>query len=154
MGCDYLARGALGLGALIAGYFSDTVRQLLPTPRKLARWVKRLDMPPAVGTQFTVLVADLKRDTEGSQTDHVAAALAPYQGIDVIRLGPGPEWDIGSRAQLLTEARRLLEAKNGDVLMFGEVAKADERLPPPVPGPPGERRGPSQLVPAGEGRAS
>ena len=124
----YGVAGALGLGALVAAYFRETVRQFLPTPRKLARWVRRRDLPPASGTHFTVLISDLKRDTDGRQTDHVAAALAPYTGIDVVRTGPGPEWDFGSRMQLELQARQLLEEKNGDVLIFGETAKADERL--------------------------
>ncbi|HEV7369095.1 tetratricopeptide repeat protein [Arenibaculum sp.] len=122
------AGGVLGVGALVAAYFSETVRELLPTPRRLVRRFRRRDLPPAPGLHFTVLVADLKRDGDGRQTDHVAGALDLYRGIDVIRIGPGPEWDFGSRAALELQARRLLEEKNGDVLIFGEVAKADERL--------------------------
>ena len=120
--------GVLGLGAIATAYFSATARQFLPTPRKMARLIKRRDLSPAPSTYFTVLVSDLKHDTDGRQTDHVAAALAPFRGIDVVRTGPGPEWDFGSRTQLELQARQLLEQKNGDVLIFGETAKADERL--------------------------
>jgi hypothetical protein len=141
------ALGALGLGALVAAYFSETVRQFLPTPRRLARRVRQRDLPPAVGKYFTVLIADLKRDADGGQTDHVAAALAPHQGIDVVRVGSGPEWDFGSRTQLEVQARQLLEQKNGDVLIFGEVAKARRAAAPLHPRPPCGRGKPVWHVP-------
>jgi hypothetical protein len=120
--------GVLGLGAALRWVLGETAKEYLGRdfPRRFARWLKGRDLPPAAGTHFTVLIADLKRDGDGSQTDHVAAALVPYNGIDVMRVGSGPEWDSGSRAILEDQARRLLADKRGDVLIFGEVA--EERL--------------------------
>jgi tetratricopeptide (TPR) repeat protein len=120
----------LGLGVALRWLLGETAKEYLGRnfPRRIARWMKGRDLPPAAGTHFTVLIADLKRDGDGSQTDHVAAALAPYKGVDVVRVGPGPEWDFGSRTTLEEQARRLVTDRRGDVLIFGEVAKADERL--------------------------
>ena len=120
--------GLLGVGAVIAAYFSETLRQLLPNPRRVARSLKRAGRDKGPHTHFKVLIADLKRDADGSQTDHVAAALAPIRSIEVVRIGSGPEWDFGSRSHLEYQARRLLETQDGDVLIFGELAKAEERL--------------------------
>jgi hypothetical protein len=124
----------LGLGALVGGYFSETVRALLPTPRRIARWMKGRDVPPAPGSHFTVLIADLEGDDERlSQTGHVEAALEGYQGLEVVRVGAGPRLgDAGSRSerQLAAErqGRARLEDKNSDVLIFGEVAETNRKL--------------------------
>jgi hypothetical protein len=122
------------LAALLVWYFQETLKQILPTPRRIARWMKGRDVPAAPGTHFTVLVADLEGDDERlSQTRHVEAALEGYEGLEVVRIGAGPRLaDTGSRTdrQLAAErqARARLEDKNGDVLIFGEVAEANRRL--------------------------
>jgi tetratricopeptide (TPR) repeat protein len=126
--------GVLGLGALIGWYFQETLKQILPTPRRIARWMKGRDVPPAPGTHFTVLIADLEGDDERlSQTSHVEAALEGHEGLEVVRIGIGPRLgDAGSRSerQLAAErqGRARLQEKNGDVLIFGEVAEANSKL--------------------------
>ncbi len=96
--------------------------------------MKSRDVPPAPGSHFTVLIADLEGDDERlSQTSHVEAALAGHEGLEVVRIGSGPRLaDTGSRTERQLEAERQararLEDKNGDVLIFGEVAEANRRL--------------------------
>ncbi len=91
-------------------------------------------MPPAPGTHFTALIADLERDDDQlSQTSNVEAALAGWEGLEVVRIGLGPSLgDLGSRTERQLEAeqqaRARLEDKNGDVLIYGEVAEANRRL--------------------------
>ncbi len=126
--------GVLGVGALIGWYFQETLKQILPTPRDIARWLKSRDVPAAPGSHFTVLIGDLEGDDERfSQTRHVEAALAGHEGLEVVRIGTGPRIaDLGSRSEQQLEAERQgrarLEDKNGDVLIFGEVAEANRRL--------------------------
>ena len=127
--------GVLGFGALAVWYFQETLKQLLPTPRRIARqWrIWRGEVPRAKGTHFTVLIADLDGDAEGSQTRHVEAALREHRGLEVLLVGPGPSsFDLGSRAEAEFEAekrgRDILEKYNGDVLIFGEVTQANTRL--------------------------
>ena len=53
--------------------------------------MKSRDVPPAPGSHFTVLIADLEGDDERlSQTSHVEAALAGHEGLEVVRIGSGP----------------------------------------------------------------
>ena len=126
--------GVLGVGAFVAAYFTGLLNAILPTPRWTARRLKSRDVPPALSTHFTVLIADLEGDDERfSHTSHIEAALDGHEGLEVVRIGPGPRFvDLGSRTerQLAAErqARARLEDKNGDVLIFGEVAEANRRL--------------------------
>jgi hypothetical protein len=92
--------GVLGLGAFVAAYFKGLLDALLPSPRRIARWMKGRDVPPAPGTHFTVLIADLEGDDERlSQTRHVEAALDGHEGLEVVRIGAGPRLgDAGSGA--------------------------------------------------------
>jgi hypothetical protein len=124
-------KGALGLGALAAWYFKAFLRALLPNlaPDRLGRRARQRDPPLPKGERFVVLIADLQGDDEqNSQTRHVAAALAPYEALDLVRIGPGPEWDIGSREDFEAEVRRHLAEHRGDVLISGDVATKDKAL--------------------------
>ena len=127
-----------GWSALIAfagWYFQETLKQIFPTPRRLARWgrIWRGEVPRAKGTHFTVLIADLDGDADGTHTRHIVAALRNYTGLDVILVGRGPKtFDLGTRVEAQLEAekrgRDILGKLNGDVLIFGEVAQANTRL--------------------------
>jgi tetratricopeptide (TPR) repeat protein len=119
--------GALGLGALAAWWFREFLLAYLPSlnPARVGRKALRRDLPLPAGERFVVLIADLQGDdAEKSHTRHVAAALAPYRGLDVQRIGPGPEWDVGSRDDFEAEARVLTAERRGDVLIAGDVATA------------------------------
>jgi tetratricopeptide (TPR) repeat protein len=82
---------------------------------------------------FTILIADLDGDEDGRQTRHVRAALLAKPGLEVQLPGRLLEVaDLGSQtaAQLAVErhGRKLLEAHNGDLLIWGEVRAADKEL--------------------------
>lgn len=124
----------LGLGAVVAWYFQETVKRILPAPLRTARWLRTRDIVPSEGTHFTILIADLNSDDDNlSQTRHVEAALRAQEGVEVVLVGPGPTpFESGSRAghQIRTErqGRALLAHHNGDLLIWGEVAEENKRL--------------------------
>ena len=121
--------GVLGLGAFVAAYSRGLLDALLPSPARLAGLIRRRDLPLPAGERFVVLIADLQGDdATHSHTRHVAAALEPYRGLEVVRIGPGPEWGVGSRDAFEAEARTLLAARRGDVLVAGDVATAGKGL--------------------------
>jgi hypothetical protein len=121
--------GVLGLGAWAAWYFRETLKEFVPSPQRLAGLIRQRDLPLPTGERFVVLIADLQGDDDKStHTRHAAAALEPYRGLDVIRVGPGPEWGIESRDAFEAKARQLLAEKRGDVLILGEVATASRGL--------------------------
>ena len=60
--------GVLGVGTLLAWYFQETLKALLPSPQRLAGLMRRRDLPLPTGERFVVLVADLvaqARDEDG-----------------------------------------------------------------------------------------
>jgi tetratricopeptide (TPR) repeat protein len=126
--------GVLGIGAFVTAYFAGLLNALLPSPARLLRWLKSLFVTRAPGTHFTVLIADLEGDDERfSQTSRIEAALDGHEGLEVVRIGSGPRLaELGSRTERQLAAERLarakLDDKNGDVLIFGEVAEANQRL--------------------------
>jgi hypothetical protein len=90
--------GVLGVGAFVAAYFSGVLNALLPSPARLAGLIRQRDLPLPAGERFVVLIADLQGDDDKrTHTRHVAAALEPYRGLEVVPVGPGPEWGIESR---------------------------------------------------------
>lgn len=100
----------------------------------MARWARTREILPSDQTHFTILIADLVGDDSAlRQTRHVEAALRGHGGLEVMLIGAGPApFERGSRMEALLRAERqgqeLLRRHGGDVLVFGEVAKADERL--------------------------
>ncbi|WP_245615523.1 tetratricopeptide repeat protein [Afifella pfennigii] len=78
--------------------------------------------------RFRIVIVDLRHDGDGRQTAHLEAALRSYPGLDSQPVGPILEWGFGNHSERKTRAGKLLKAEDGDVLIFGEVAKADERL--------------------------
>jgi tetratricopeptide (TPR) repeat protein len=123
--------GVLGLGALVAWYFREFLLAYLPGlhPARAGRKAQQRDLPLPKGDRFVVLIADLQGDDDQkAHTRHVARALDPYAGLDLVRIGPGPEWDVGSRDDWEVEARALLANRRGDVLISGDVATKDKGL--------------------------
>lgn len=101
--------------------------------RRLKRWAKARDLAPAEDTHFTVLVCDLAGDDDGSQTRHVADALAGQGAIRVRQFGRCLDYDdLGDIADNIaaaeTKGRDWLAAQNADILIWGRVKKADEVL--------------------------
>ena len=140
---------ALGLGGPLIGfvgaYFTGILEWFLPPPRVLACEIEEIFSEPAAGTHFTILVTDLAGDTDGSQTRHVVGTLegaARQGGIQVSRtcrvLAIEERGDLAS-ALVKTEetGRDWLAEQNADILIWGEVARADEvlrlRILPPAP---------------------
>lgn len=127
--------GILGLGALAAWYFGETLKELLPAPHEIARRLRvwRGAVVPATGTQFAILVADLDGDTDGRQTRRVRDAFLGLRGLDVNAIGRKVALaDLGNLTEGQIEAekrgRALLEEYNGDLLVWGEVRAADKEL--------------------------
>ena len=101
--------------------------------RRLRRRAKTRDLAPAEDTHFTVLVCDLAGDDDGSQTLHVADALAGQGAIRVRQFGRCLDYDdLGDIADNIAAAeskgRDWLAAQNADILIWGRVKKADEVL--------------------------
>ena len=104
----------------------------------LAKWRIRWG-PPAPGTHFTILVAQLDNDADNSQQKHIRQSLeAQFRGAgadarmhidiypDTLRLKTG---EIG--AALLDaekKGRDWLWQRNADILIWGEVADANKLL--------------------------
>ena len=84
--------GALGIGAMLSAYLSETFRAVLPDPRRLVRRLRRFAKPGASDDRFRILLADLARDPDLDQTDHVAAAFDGIEGFQLVKIGPGPRW--------------------------------------------------------------
>jgi hypothetical protein len=117
--------GILGL----AWYFREILKRLLPSPEVLAGLIRRWLLPLPTGERFVVLLADLQGDDDmRTHTRHVAAALEPYRGLDVVRVGPGSEWGIESRDAFEARARAMLAERRGDVLISGDVATTSKGL--------------------------
>ena len=116
--------GVLGIGTLFRNYLRKIVEDRLP-PGRLPGLIRQRDLPLPAGERFVVLIADLQGDDDKrTHTRHVAAALEPYRGLEVVPVGPGPEWGIESRDAFKAKARALLAERHGDVLISGDVATA------------------------------
>ena len=101
--------------------------------RRLKRHIQARDLPPAAGTHFTILITDLAGDEDGKQTRHVAEALEGQPGLQVRQFGrvlaAKDHGDLaGNLAAAARQGRRWLEQQNADILIWGEVAKADQVL--------------------------
>ena len=126
--------GAIGLGGILAAYFGSVATEILPAPRDLVCLVKEQFHDPAPGTHFTILISNLAGDSDGRQTNHVRDAFLNERGLDVRRTCRVVTLDAveGSVAEAAAEAieegRALLADWNADLLIWGEVKKADQEL--------------------------
>ena len=113
------------------GWFVGWFGGFLPTPGQVQCQVEEWWEGPAPGTLFTVLLARLDRDPDGSQIDYVDRALSELKGIDVHRTcRPLKLKEIGSRkaayATAEETAKQWLRQRNGDLLVWGEVSKDED----------------------------
>ncbi len=101
--------------------------------RRIWRWLKSPAVMIAGGTHFSVVMADLADDVDLKQTGHVARILGGQKGIKVLRNGQvlGIE-EFGDQAENLVDAEKRgqewLDQHDADVLVWGEVAGADQIL--------------------------
>jgi tetratricopeptide (TPR) repeat protein len=127
--------GALGGIALV--YVGAVFNEVAPAPefaRGLACQTREWWSDPAPGTHFTILISNLAGDADGRQTRLVRDAFVGQRGVDVRRTchvvevadGGGSLADAEAEAQKAGQA--LLNGWNADLLIWGEVKKADQEL--------------------------
>jgi tetratricopeptide (TPR) repeat protein len=124
-------------GGLFVLYATALVTGFVPPP-DLARNVEcrwqEWRSAPAPGTHFTILISNLAGDTDDRQTKHVRDVFLGERGFDVRRTCRVVALDAvaGSVAhaegQALRRGRTLLADWNADLLVWGEVKKADQEL--------------------------
>jgi len=110
------------IGALIGG------GAIWGVMRATRRRIHRRDMTAAETDRFNILVADLLHDDDGSERKHIIHALEHYPGLRTLEIGGiHAVIDLGDHAAQVeaaeTKGRKILEEKNGDILLWGEVAK-------------------------------
>lgn len=101
--------------------------------RRVSRWIKARDLPPAEGSHFTILVADLAGDNNGRQTRHVVRALQKQEGFRARQYGRALACDdhgdvAANIAKAEEEGRRWLRDQNADLLVWGEVVSENKVL--------------------------
>ena len=106
----------------------------------LVRWIgyriKKARIPKAKEEHYTILVACLENDTANRQRDHILNSLESLLGRDLIHILHYPEVlsisEISERGQALIDAeatgKKWLDKTGADLLVWGEVAKADAVL--------------------------
>lgn len=99
----------------------------LPTFRDLRRTWDARHVPPAPGTHFTILIADLTNDGTRAQAHMLGELLQGQEGLEVVLIGRTLELpEVGSmrqaRAMAEREGQQLLHRYNGDVLIWGTDA--------------------------------
>jgi tetratricopeptide (TPR) repeat protein len=126
--------GAIGMGGIIAAYVGAVATEVLPAPRDVLCLAREQFHDPAPGTHFTILISNLAGDPDGRQARHVRDMFLNEGGFDVRRTCRVVTLDaIGgsvadAAAQALDEGRALLADWNADLLIWGEVKKADQEL--------------------------
>ena len=129
--------GALGFGAILGGYAVAVVNEFAPAPRVakelVCQW-REWRAEPAPGTHFTILISNLAGDGDGSQTNRVREVFLGQRGLDVrstcrvVVLDALGVSIADAEAGAQTKGRALLEDWNADLLIWGEVKKADREL--------------------------
>ena len=117
--------------AAVGSWFVGWLDEFLPTPGQVQCQVKEWWEEPAPGTRFTVLLARLDRDSDGSLTGYVARALSELDGIDVHLACQALKLkDVGIRrsahAAAEETAKQWLRQRNADLLIWGEVSKDED----------------------------
>jgi hypothetical protein len=129
--------GALGVGAFLGGYAAAVFNEVAPAPRvakELVCQLREWRAEPARGIQFTILISNLAGDGDGSQTNRVREIFLGQRGLDVrstcrvVALDAIGGSVADAEAEALAEGRALLEDRNADLLIWGEVKKADQEL--------------------------
>ena len=125
---------ALGLGVFAAGYVAAVIGQLLPAPGDVACLVREQFHDPGPGTHFTILISNLAGDADGRQTNLVRDVFLGQRGIDarqtcrVVTLNRAGGSIADAEAKAVAHGRGLLSEWNADLLIWGEVKKADKEL--------------------------
>jgi len=124
--------------ALLGGYATGLLGEVFPSPTELAcrfqEWGAVDDAEPVSGPKFTILLSRLDRDTDGSQTRHIVYALERQATLEVIPtcrvLRIEPHGNRLSEARIESEklGRQWLKKSGADLLIWGEVTKADQGL--------------------------
>jgi hypothetical protein len=122
---------------LLGTYSLGLLNEVFPPAGELAcqlrEWWAR-DAKPVAGPKFTILVSQLDRDTDGSQTRHVVYALERQAALEVIttckmlRIETNGALLSKERIEAERLGRQWLENNVADLLIWGEVTKADQRL--------------------------
>ena len=126
--------GAIGLGSILAAYVGSVATEILPAPRSLVCLVREQLHDPAPGTHFTILISNLAGDSDGRQTNHVRDVFLNERGLEVRRTCrvvtlAAVEGSVAeAAADAIEEGRALLADWNADLLIWGEVKKADQEL--------------------------
>jgi hypothetical protein len=126
--------GAIGLGVVVAAYFGSVATEVLPAPRDLVCLAREQFHKPAPGRQFTILISNLAGDPDGSQTKLVREIFYGQRALDVrstcrvVTLNPIGGSLADAEVAALKEGRALLATWNADLLIWGEVKKADREL--------------------------
>jgi hypothetical protein len=126
--------GAIGLGGIVAAYAGSVATEVLPAPRDLVCLAKEQFCRPAPGTQFTILISNLAEDPDGHQTRLVRDVFLNERGLEarstcrVVRLDTASGSLTDAETAALERGRALLESRNADLLIWGEVKKADREL--------------------------
>src|SRR5262249_26389760 len=119
-------------GAAVA-WLKDVVSSMLPGTDAPRCWIEEHwlaasgKLRVADSTRFTVLVARLERDPDGSQTDYLIGAFRGEQGfrrLTTCRVVPlkGEEQNVAEQ-QAEVEAERLRVARAADLILWGEVVQ-------------------------------
>jgi tetratricopeptide (TPR) repeat protein len=128
-----IGTAAATLAVFLGAYLTGLLNVFLPGPAQLACSAREWFREPAPGTYFTILVANLAGDEGGRQTRLVRDVFVGQRGLDarltcrVVALGR----DGGlseAEAAAIDRGYRLLERWNADLLVWGEVKKADQEL--------------------------
>lgn len=115
----------------VISWFVGWLDGFLPTPGQVQCQVKEWWEEPAPGTRFTVLLARLDRDPDGSLTGYVDRALSELNGIDVhLTCRTLKLKDVGlqrsAHAAAEETAKQWLRQRNGDLLVWGEVSEDED----------------------------
>lgn len=126
-------------GTYIAAVFSGVIDEDVATPEGFScfvhdEWALRMsDPPPPPETGIRVLVARLEMDSDGRQTRHVADSLRAAPGFEVqelcrgLALGHGRDTSVAMKAAR-EQGRRWLIARNGAILVWGQVEQEDKSV--------------------------
>ena len=124
-------------GGLLGLYLTATVTGIAPPPQIAhdleCRW-QEWRAKPAPGTEFTILISNLADDPGSRQTKLVRNVFLGQRGIDVRRTCRVVAVDAADRsladaeAKAVKEGQALLETRNADLLISGDVLEHNKAL--------------------------
>jgi hypothetical protein len=127
--------------ALLGGYATGLLNEVFPSATELAcrfqEWTtdRSADDKLVTDPKFTILISRLDRDTDGGQTGHIISAFERHASIEIVSICRVLQIETGTgvlrstlRAEAEKEGRHWLKEHPADLLIWGEVAKADQVL--------------------------